>query len=696
MRSVRIGSQLFINKTDTTEEIRAWVTQMHQAGLRLIRLFIVWDHVEPREGLWRFDLYDACFERARELSMGVVPTLMAVSPPGWMRAAPGPQSVADLNDPVFWHRALEYVRRVVTRYHDSTALDSWILWNEPSRAISPTEHAVRDWHSFLLNRYTNIDALNARYFWEYESFDQVAFPAAQGNEGFGGYVEQLDRIRFAVADLQERLAGIRDTVREIDREHPVHVNPHGLADDHLGEGQSIWQEAEVVDFLGCSAHPAWHATRFPPERLHQSIAFFCDLIKSASPDPAKRFWVSELQGGTTITSAQQAFCPTPGQLRHWLWESIGSGAEAVVFWCFNTRKQGYEAGEWGLLNQQGRPSERLDAVADVAVTIQKHQDLFDNAVVPQSAVRILYSDANMALASVDGRGSRGRDRDNPRNDLMAVDALVGAYLLCADVGYHTEFLSVEELSAGKGLEQVKMLILPGMTVLNKACIEHIRAFVRAGGTVVADGLLGYKDADGALAPDSREAAADVFGCDMQDVIARREPFEVRGQWTFPGWFLEIPLSAQADSETVGTFASGAPAVVIRRHHKGVAVRIGTTFFQRYFAHPSGDHRRFLASYLKGMALEPVRLSNPSAGLRMRTLALDDGLLCVLLNYGPTRTATLETSQPGVLAEIDTEREFTPHGQLYRVVLGESGIRLLRWSIAMEDPHGSRQLDQASS
>lgn len=74
MRDVRLGSQLYINKTDTPEQVSAWVRQMHEAGLRVIRLFMVWDQLEPREGEWDFSNYDACFETAVQCGMTVVPT----------------------------------------------------------------------------------------------------------------------------------------------------------------------------------------------------------------------------------------------------------------------------------------------------------------------------------------------------------------------------------------------------------------------------------------------------------------------------------------------------------------------------------------------------------------------------------------------------------------------------------------------
>ncbi|MCI8624498.1 MAG: hypothetical protein HFG26_12685 [Provencibacterium sp.] len=126
---------------------------MHENGLTLIRLFLL-DHLEPREGEWNFERYDACFDAARQLGLRVVPTLMAVSPPGWMRRTRGPQSVADLDDPSFWEGpARGYVRKAVERYAPHPALHSWILWNEPGRVPPDTPHARLAFQSFLKGKY---------------------------------------------------------------------------------------------------------------------------------------------------------------------------------------------------------------------------------------------------------------------------------------------------------------------------------------------------------------------------------------------------------------------------------------------------------------------------------------------------------------------------------------------------------------
>lgn len=80
-QDILIGSELFINDKDKPEQIKAWVSQMKEAKLKIIRLFVMWSHVQPQEDQWDFSKYDAVFSEAERLGMGVVPTFMSVNPP---------------------------------------------------------------------------------------------------------------------------------------------------------------------------------------------------------------------------------------------------------------------------------------------------------------------------------------------------------------------------------------------------------------------------------------------------------------------------------------------------------------------------------------------------------------------------------------------------------------------------------------
>ena len=50
--AVLIGSQYYVNTGDNPEKVRGGIRAMAQAGLKLVRIFLQWTHVEPRQGIW--------------------------------------------------------------------------------------------------------------------------------------------------------------------------------------------------------------------------------------------------------------------------------------------------------------------------------------------------------------------------------------------------------------------------------------------------------------------------------------------------------------------------------------------------------------------------------------------------------------------------------------------------------------------
>ena len=135
--AVLLGSQYYVNTGDDPALIRAGIGAMAQAGLKLVRIFLQWTHVEPRQDHWDWSQYDALFDAAAAGGLGVIVTLTALHPPGWMKVSFGPQDLGPLDDPLYWARAVDYTRRVVARYAAHPAMHSWILNNEPSMRASP-------------------------------------------------------------------------------------------------------------------------------------------------------------------------------------------------------------------------------------------------------------------------------------------------------------------------------------------------------------------------------------------------------------------------------------------------------------------------------------------------------------------------------------------------------------------------------
>ncbi len=167
------------------------------------------------------------------------------------------QQHGDVDDPAFAEAGREYLRRLVVRYREHPALDSWILWNEPGLNLKPNATNVEAFRSFLRDQYQTIESLNARYYGQYESFDQVEF-ALDSHDAMvpaASTVQRMDWWRFRLDHLTRIVGTYARTVRERDPVHPVHVNPHNSAANTFASGQSVWRLGHQVDFLGCSAFP---------------------------------------------------------------------------------------------------------------------------------------------------------------------------------------------------------------------------------------------------------------------------------------------------------------------------------------------------------------------------------------------------------------------------------------------------------
>ena len=71
--------------------------------------------------------------------------------------------------------------KIVGHYHTCPALDSWILWNEPSREFELNDYNMDDWIEFLKREYNNdIAQLNKHHFKQYDSLNKSKKTGGRG------------------------------------------------------------------------------------------------------------------------------------------------------------------------------------------------------------------------------------------------------------------------------------------------------------------------------------------------------------------------------------------------------------------------------------------------------------------------------------------------------------------------------------
>lgn len=627
-RSLRFGSHLFVNPEDTPATLRPALDALVRTGFTLVRVFMPWSQLEPRAGVYQWSPYDELFDDASARGMKIVVTLMGVSPPGWMKRTHGLQEAANLDEAELWARSLDHVRRVVERYREHPALDSWILWNEPCRRPDPAQPAtLAAFRVYLERAYAgDVSAYDATHFRPAGSFTEIEAPILE-SAGFLSHRAKVEWLEFATDNLMAKLGDLASVVRGLDTEHPIHVNPHRVSQCLADEGQSIWREAPGVDFLGCSAHPAWHSVRFARERYGDSIALYADLMRSATRAPDNYFWVTELQGGPTLMSAFVSLLASPEETRLWLWQGVAAGAKAVVYWCAHGRTDGYEAGEWDLLDLRGRPTPQLVAIRETIAALAPHRAELDRARPPRADVGILVSEEAMRLDLVEGTDD---EAGNARNRQKTSDAVAGAYLLAADLSLEVAFYDQERLRATPVEALPPVLIAPGMVVVDAETTDFLEAVVRSGRLLVGDGFFAWKDRHGRLASSQWDAADRLWGA----ACAGYEPLAVASANAAvgDGWFMRARLEPSSGTDVEARWGDGQPAVMLRREGKGAACRAGTLVFQRYLTAPTAEARAWFGRLIEGRLATAPRLVNLVHGVRLRRLELaEGGELAFLIN-----------------------------------------------------------------
>jgi hypothetical protein len=648
-RELRFGSNLFINAEDTPDFLRKRVKTLHRAGFTLIRLFLAWDLIETSPGTFKWSPYDEIFDEADRWGMKVIGTLMSGSPPGWMDLTCGQMETGNLEDPQFYTVSLDHVRKVVGHFKDNPALDSWILWNEPARSPSPQSvHTRQLFQSYMEDFYKgNIAAYNADHFRPVHSFKEIEITGSNLRQaGFLSHRSKVEWLSFSVANLQKLLAGIAAEVRKLDSRHPIHVNPHRISQCLADGGQSIWQEADLVDFMGCSSHPSWHSIRFPRHRFPASLAMFGDLMRSATKAENEYFWVTELQGGVTLLSSFQPLSTTPAEARLWLWECIGTGAKAVVYWCANARTDGYEAGEWDLLDVKGDPSPQLEVISETIDLLREHRDVLKEARPPLPDVGILVSEESQILDLVEGDGSAP---ENPRNTQRGSDAVAGAYLLAADLSLEVRFYDLKRFVETPLERLPRVLLAPSLTVITPETINHLRAAVDTGTTLVADGFFSWKDPFGRLAQSTWLEADSLFGaeCLGYEAIAE-DSFEIANRVSLPGYFVRARLKL-AGAQVAAQWKDGSPALSLNKIGKGTAYRIGTQLFQPYLRITDPNARNWIWELAAPYLASGLRILTPAQGIRLRRLQYKNSEIGILINS----TASEQKVEVQVQSKIQT-------------------------------------------
>jgi beta-galactosidase len=634
----QIGAQIWIEPGQTPAQIDGWFRQLSEAHMPVARLFLMWAQIQQRRDGWDFTLYDCAFRAAEKYHVRIVATLTPSGPAPFL-GGDGTQGNSVVGSETDRGLAADYIARVVDRYRDSPALDTWILMNEPGQMEAQQPLAVAEFRSWLAKRYTTIEALDDAWGTNYDSFDQV-IPEAEQNSW--NKTNAIDWMTFWRNYQTEQLAWLAQQVRLHDTHHPLHLNPHALVGNLAKLSDDIPSWRPFIDTLGCSIHPSWHFGLLHRDQFALGVSYVNDLV-DGSIEP-KRHWVTELQGGTNIASGMRPMDPTADEVAQWVWTSVGAGADRILFWLLNDRSEGMEAGEWSMLDFQQKPSARLRAASKIAEVIENNTEFFNNSQAVRPDVTLVLSLETMTLES------EFANDDNPGRDKNAqVLETLGLYQALADSGVPPRIKHFDDVAWNKQGTGHRTVILPDVRALSQPQIDQLDAFVHNGNTLIITGLTGFYDPYAKAWPLAGFPMAKVTGAELKEALLPDGPQIVwkSGATPLPSnmWLgtinnLNATPIANWNGETTATERDipGGGKVIWIPSMIGLGAWLGDTTPLAAFLHST------LQSTLDA---QPFYFSTPQPDCLLRVLRNQNAYVTILAN-GSARPVSCSMKVPGPL------------------------------------------------
>lgn len=549
------------------EQVKRDVALMKQSGFKVVRMGdLAWDYFEPTEGKFDFRHFDAVMDEVHAAGIKVILDIPGAPAPMWLhhkypgvdivdqagtRLAPAERYMDNTADPDYRRLATRMADTLTKRYAKHPAVLAVGYDNEIGNGFMSYSEADRErFVQWLKKRYGSIEALNKawatqRWSRRIGTWDEVRLPLADGP---GPAERYLDLRRFW-SDMTLAVLADREAVRRKNMpDKPVLSNYWDWSGrkgfDYLGSYRDHTTFGAMGYYAGDAVSGGWQAA----------------LIKGGMATPT---WFNEFTAGGGGSYGSK------GWSRMWAHFVLLMGGQAALAWTFNSHLGGEEQALWGLIDHDERPSWRLGEWARIASDYAKLEKLgFPRRVAPK--VAIAYSFENIHATSPNGPSNTVRQYIK----MPALKQAHGAFepLLKDNIDVAVIKLSYEDLS------RYRLIILPGMYLLDKASTDAVRKFVADGGTAIMTAQSAkVNDHNQWHATPLPGGLTDVFGLRTNEFYDRAGTLQLGGEeieTTVEHYEVLEPSTAEVMSR-FSNFDGTPPAITVNRYGKGRAIYLAT-------------------------------------------------------------------------------------------------------------------------
>ena len=625
---------------------------MQGHGANVVRIGeYAWSKMEPTEGQYDMDWLVRAVRLAGKYGMKVVIGTPTDTPPAWMTQKYPDTLQIDGNGKRLGHggrrqfsissqRYREFARIIVTRMaqavKDEPNVIGWQIGNEPTdESYDPEARAA--WVAWLKQRYGTLDKLNAAWttaYWSqtYTDWDQVPFNTDKANPGW-----MLELKRFITSQWRAFHRNQIDAVRAVigDRQF-ITINFGGLGWANRFDRYEMNRDLDVTswdDYVGMG-----HLKPYRNGATH-------DLVRGWK---RQNFWVMETQPGF-VNWAPVSNMLYPGETRALAWQSVGHGADAVLYWQWRNALNGQETMHGSIVGPDGKPLPVYTEVQQIGRDFAKASPAL-KGTTPISPVAILQ----------DYPSRWAVDFQLHHKDYDQIEVLLDYYQPLKDALGAVDMVE----AADAPLARYKLVVAPSLNVITDATAKRLADYVQGGGHLILGPRSGMKDEYNRLDTVRQPGPlATLLGGQVEQFYALDEEIAV-GSGKATIWAESLSTSAP-DTQVLLRYGKangwldGKPAVISRKVGKGRITYVGALVDD---------------AVMKGLidnALTDAAVARDFAvptDVELMTREGDGKRIVILVNHGrETREVTLPAAMSDVLGG----------GKVSKVTLAVEGVAVLQ-------------------
>ncbi len=572
------------------------LTLMQAAHIDVVRVGeYAWSALEPSEGDYHLNWLERAIDLAGRHHIAVVIGTPTDAPPAWLtRKYPetlgidadgrtrehGDRRQFNYASPRYRQLCTLMVAQLAQRFGHNPNVIGWQIGNEDTdESFDPATRA--QFQQFLKKRYKTLANLNRRWataYWSqtYDRWDEIPMQNHYGNPGL-----LLEYKHFVTATWRS-FQGAQITVLR------TYIPPSQFITTNIGGlGWSAnWDHYRLTEDLNLASWDDYVGEGHLHAYRNAMLNDFARGWKRAN------FWVMETEPGS-VNWAPINNALDRGETRALAWQTVGHGADAVLYWQWRSALNGQEQYHGAVLGADGKPN-------PIYAEIEQTGSEFQQA---SPALSGTAPHAEMALLTdYDSRWAIDFQRHSRLYDQQKV--LLRFYRPLEQLA-ETRGEAVDIVDPNVApLERYKLLVAPSLNVIPQDLANKLMAYVRQGGHLLLGPRSGMKDAYDALQPERQPGPlAQALGGNVVQYYALEQGQSVPLAATHPLALSPLqhspspaakPSSGTADiwaedlvatapdtrvelryGKTQGGWLDGQPAMLTRRLGKGSISYLGT-------------------------------------------------------------------------------------------------------------------------